>query len=150
MRAANRKQAMVPRGATILEPVGTAPGLVVPPADGRSGPTVRGAPGPAARAAADVGARRSRRTRCGGAIGGRTEFRQEMLRLFGIPESEIAETLRRAEADGVDLDGARDHDLPAARRGRDRHALPARGAAASTTRSRPCVRERHARHALLR
>src|SRR5690606_7875959 len=27
----NRKQALVPRGATVLEPVGTAPGLVVPP-----------------------------------------------------------------------------------------------------------------------
>ena len=26
---ANRKQATVPRGATVLEPVGTAPGLVV-------------------------------------------------------------------------------------------------------------------------
>ena len=29
MRAANRKQALVPAGATVLEPVGTAPGLVV-------------------------------------------------------------------------------------------------------------------------
>jgi nicotinamide-nucleotide amidase len=46
VRAANRKQAVVPRGATILEPVGTAPGLVVPPADGRPGPTVVVLPGP--------------------------------------------------------------------------------------------------------
>ena len=39
------------------------------------------------------------------AIGGHTEIRQEMLRLFGIPESEIAETLRaRARRAGVDLD----------------------------------------------
>ena len=41
MREGNRKQAMVPEGATILEPVGTAPGLVVPPArraTGRSSP----------------------------------------------------------------------------------------------------------------
>jgi nicotinamide-nucleotide amidase len=30
-------------------------------------------------------------------------YRVEMLRLFGIPESEIAETLRRAEREGVDL-----------------------------------------------
>jgi len=29
--ASNRKQAVVPEGATILEPVGTAPGLVVAP-----------------------------------------------------------------------------------------------------------------------
>ena len=34
VQAANAKQATVPRGATVLEPVGTAPGLVVPPADG--------------------------------------------------------------------------------------------------------------------
>jgi nicotinamide-nucleotide amidase len=31
-------------------------------------------------------------------------YRQRMLRLFGIPESEIAETLRHAERDGVELD----------------------------------------------
>ncbi len=35
VRAANRKQAVIPNGATVLDPVGTAPGLVVPPA-GRS------------------------------------------------------------------------------------------------------------------
>src|SRR4051794_28151960 len=39
VRAANRKQALVPRGATVLEPVGTAPGLVVPP-DSGGGPVV--------------------------------------------------------------------------------------------------------------
>ncbi len=38
------------------------------------------------------------------AVAGRTEYRQEMLRMFGIPESEIAETLRRAEHTGIDLD----------------------------------------------
>jgi len=38
------------------------------------------------------------------AIGGATTYRQRMLRLFGIPESEIAETMRRAEAAGVELD----------------------------------------------
>src|SRR5436305_4352799 len=31
IRISNRKQAMIPEGATVLEPVGTAPGLVVPP-----------------------------------------------------------------------------------------------------------------------
>ena len=39
-----RKQAQVPAGAIVLEPVGTAPGLVVPPVDGRSGPVVPAAP----------------------------------------------------------------------------------------------------------
>jgi nicotinamide-nucleotide amidase len=45
IRASNRKQAIVPAGATVLEPVGTAPGLVVPPSDG-AGPTVVVLPGP--------------------------------------------------------------------------------------------------------
>jgi nicotinamide-nucleotide amidase len=40
------KQARVPAGATVLEPVGTAPGLVVPVAVGRSGPPVVVLPGP--------------------------------------------------------------------------------------------------------
>jgi molybdopterin-biosynthesis enzyme MoeA-like protein len=41
VQAANRKQAMVPEGAFVLDPVGTAPGVVVP---GR--PTVVVLPGP--------------------------------------------------------------------------------------------------------
>ena len=45
VRASNRKQAVIPRGATVLEPVGTAPGLVVPAAGAR-GPTVVVLPGP--------------------------------------------------------------------------------------------------------
>ena len=45
VREANRKQAVVPQGSTILSPVGTAPGLVVPPADG-AGPTIVVLPGP--------------------------------------------------------------------------------------------------------
>ena len=51
LRAANRKQAMVPRGAEVIDPAGTAPGLVVPV---EGGPTVIVLPGPAARAARDV------------------------------------------------------------------------------------------------
>ncbi len=47
VRRGNRKQAVIPQGATVLEPEGTAPGLVVPPADGSSaGPTVVVLPGP--------------------------------------------------------------------------------------------------------
>jgi nicotinamide-nucleotide amidase len=38
------------------------------------------------------------------ALRGATTYRQRTLRLFGIPESEIAETLRVAERDGVKLD----------------------------------------------
>ncbi|MFZ1154091.1 MAG: competence/damage-inducible protein A [Solirubrobacteraceae bacterium] len=100
--AGNSKQATIPRGATVLEPVGTAPGLVVPPADGRDGPTIVVLPGPPRelqpmwQKAVATAAWRS------ATLGARV-YRQEMLRLFGIPESEIAETLRHAERQGVDL-----------------------------------------------
>ena len=83
-------------------------------------------------------------------VAGAVEYRQEMLRLFGIPESEIAETLRRRRGRGRRPRGAGDHDLPAPRRDRDRHALRARAQAASTTRFADVVRERHAGHAVLR
>jgi len=37
IRASNRKQAVIPEGATVIEPVGTAPALVVAPATGATG-----------------------------------------------------------------------------------------------------------------
>jgi nicotinamide-nucleotide amidase len=103
---ANRKQATIPQGATVLEPVGTAPGLVVAPGsdEGRSaaGPTVVVLPGPPRelrpmfeQALAD-GA-------LDDALAGATVYRRRTLRLFGIPESEIAQTLREAERGGVEL-----------------------------------------------
>jgi nicotinamide-nucleotide amidase len=102
IRRSNRKQAVVPQGATVLDPVGTAPGLVVPPVSG-PGPTVVVLPGPprelqpmweTARATEAFQA----------AIAGATTYRQEIVRLFGIPESEIANTLRDAEAEGLSLE----------------------------------------------
>ncbi|HSD80900.1 MAG TPA: competence/damage-inducible protein A [Solirubrobacteraceae bacterium] len=102
LRASNRKQALVPAGATVLEPVGTAPGLVVPPPAGAGRPTILVLPGPPRElqamwpAAAATAAFRA-------ATAGATTYRRRMLRLFGIPESEIAETLRVAEREGVDL-----------------------------------------------
>jgi nicotinamide-nucleotide amidase len=95
VRASNRKQAVIPKGATVIDPVGTAPGLVVPPASG-NGPTVVVLPGPPRelqpmwRTATGTEAFRA-------ATGGAVTYHQEMLRLFGIPESEIAATLRAAE-----------------------------------------------------
>jgi nicotinamide-nucleotide amidase len=97
-----RKQAMVPRGATVLDPVGTAPGLVVAPAEGREGPTIVVLPGPP-RELRPMWAQATQAPPFQAAIAGAPEYRQEMLRLFGIPESEIAETLREAERKGVDL-----------------------------------------------
>ena len=102
LAAGTRKQALVPEGATVLEPVGTAPGLVVPPQAPRDRPTVVVLPGPPRElrpmwdAAIETEALRA-------AIADATEYRQATLRLFGIPESEIAETLRVAEREGVEL-----------------------------------------------
>jgi competence/damage-inducible protein CinA-like protein len=88
-----RKQAQVPDGATVLEPVGTAPGLVVPPAEGRSGPIVLVLPGPPAElqgmwpTAVAAAPTRS-------ALAGAAELRQETVRLWGTLEAELAATLR--------------------------------------------------------
>jgi nicotinamide-nucleotide amidase len=102
IRHANRKQATIPQGATVLAPVGTAPGLVVPPADG-GGPTIVVLPGPP-RELQPMWTRAVEDGALDGALEGATIYRQRMLRLFGIPESEIAETLRVAERDGIELD----------------------------------------------
>lgn len=89
--AANRKQAMVPVGAQVIDPVGTAPGVVV-----AGTPTVMVLPGPPRElqamwhAAVATGAVQQ-------AIAGRTEYRQETVRMFGLAESSLAETLREAE-----------------------------------------------------
>jgi nicotinamide-nucleotide amidase len=111
MRAGARKQATIPLGATVLDPIGTAPGLVVAPAGpplagtrepAAGQPTIVVLPGPPGElqpmweAAVRDGALR-------GALAGGSERRSRTLRLFGIPESEIAETLRRADRAGIDL-----------------------------------------------
>jgi nicotinamide-nucleotide amidase len=105
VRRSNRKQALVPAGATVLEPVGTAPGLIVPPPEnvGPPTPTIVVLPGPPRelqpmwRTAVELEPFRA-------AIDGATVYRQHMLRLFGIPESEIANTMLQARDAGIDLD----------------------------------------------
>ncbi len=100
LEEANRKQAMVPRGAVALMPVGTAPGLVVSCPDG---PLVVVLPGPprelqgmwpAALAAAPVR----------DLLTGVPAAASRELRFFGFPESEIAATLREIGA-SRDLSG---------------------------------------------
>jgi nicotinamide-nucleotide amidase len=91
VRAANRKQAMIPAGAVVMDPVGTAPGVVVP-----GKPTVVVLPGPPRelqpmwRTAVQTPAVQE-------AIAARTIYRQDTVRMFGLPESGLAETLREAE-----------------------------------------------------
>ncbi|MHA3702585.1 competence/damage-inducible protein A [Jatrophihabitans sp. YIM 134969] len=100
---ATRKQAMVPRGATVLEPVGTAPGLVVPPAEG-DGPPVVVLPGPPRElqgmwpAVLSDATVRAVLARAG-------EIRQSTVRMWGTPESEIAATLRDLDTalDGLEI-----------------------------------------------
>ena len=103
VRASNRKQAVIPQGATILEPVGTAPGLVVPYAGSEGGPTVVVLPGPP-RELQPMWEDAVQTETFRHAAAGATVYRQGMLRMFGIPESELAATLRAAEESGVALE----------------------------------------------
>ncbi|MDX6652475.1 MAG: nicotinamide-nucleotide amidase [Solirubrobacterales bacterium] len=94
LRDANRKQAMVPQGSTTIDPAGTAPGLVVPVGE----LVVIVLPGPPrelqAMWPAAVKAEPARRV-----LRRATELHGYTLRLFGIPESEIAKSLREIEVD---------------------------------------------------
>jgi nicotinamide-nucleotide amidase len=96
--AANRKQAMVPEGAQILDPVGTAPGVVVP-----GKPTVVVLPGPP-RELQPMWSNAVATPAVAEAIAGRTEYRQDTIRMFGLPESGLAETLRIGETEIADFD----------------------------------------------
>jgi nicotinamide-nucleotide amidase len=99
LEEANRKQAMVPRGAVVLTPVGTAPGLVV---QRPGGPLVVVLPGPpreltgmwpAALASAPVAA----------LLAKTPPAHPRELRFYGLPESEIAATLRDLDQSGVEV-----------------------------------------------
>ena len=98
IRASNRKQALVPEGAAVLEPVGTAPGLVV-----LGPPLIVVLPGPPRElqpmweAALEIEPLGELLARAG-------SYEQRIMRLFGIPESEIARSLREIEADGIPIE----------------------------------------------
>ncbi|MGO4445041.1 competence/damage-inducible protein A [Mycobacterium sp. 2YAF39] len=91
VRAANRKQALIPAGAHVIDPVGTAPGVVVP-----GKPTVIVLPGPP-RELQPMWPSALQTAAVQEATAGRTTYRQEMVRMFGLPESGLADTLRDAE-----------------------------------------------------
>jgi nicotinamide-nucleotide amidase len=100
---ATRKQALVPVGAHVLAPVGTAPGLVVPAGEGQDGPPVVVLPGPPRElqgmwpdALADP--------LVTAALSGRVELRQSTIRLWGTPESELARVLRDHDDQLADLE----------------------------------------------
>lgn len=92
LRDGTRKQAMVPEGSIALDPAGTAPGLVVE----AGGPVVVVLPGPprelqamwpAAIVAGPVAARLERAE----------TYSVETMKMFGIPESTLAKSLREIE-----------------------------------------------------
>jgi nicotinamide-nucleotide amidase len=95
MRAGTRKQALVPAGAHVLEPVGTAPGLVVV---GDAVPPVLVLPGPPGElqpmwsAALATPPMRALLARAG-------VLEQRIMRVTGVPESELARLLREAPVD---------------------------------------------------
>lgn len=99
MDRATRKQAMVPRGAVALAPVGTAPGLVVPRP---GGPLVIVLPGPPRElqgmwpAALETAAVRE-------LLATVPPAHPRSLNFFGLPESEIAQTLRGLDQTGVEV-----------------------------------------------
>jgi nicotinamide-nucleotide amidase len=138
--AANRKQAMVPEGALALDPVGTAPGLVVPAGDAvvivLPGPPRELQPmWPVALAAAPVHAVLERAT----------PLRGYTLRMFGVPESEIAKSLREIEGDGVAIDAV--EITTCLRRGEIEIDVRYRDESAATADAvREGLKERHPRH----
>jgi nicotinamide-nucleotide amidase len=137
---ANRKQAMVPEGSIALDPVGTAPGLVVPTGD-RVVVVLPGPPRelrpmwPAALETEPVRAVLARATPLHGYT----------LRMFGVPESEIAKSLREIAADGVDLEAV--EITTCLRRGEIEIDVRYRDEAATVADSvRTGLAERHQRH----
>ncbi|WP_045823684.1 competence/damage-inducible protein A [Williamsia herbipolensis] len=93
--AATRKQAMIPAGAQWVTPTGTAPGVVVSGTD--TLPTVVVLPGPPPElqamwpAVVEVPA-------VAAILASAPQQRQETVRMIGLPESELAVTLRTAES----------------------------------------------------
>ncbi|MGC1165662.1 MAG: competence/damage-inducible protein A [Solirubrobacterales bacterium] len=137
---ANRKQAMVPEGAIALDPVGTAPGLVVPAGE-RVVIVLPGPPRelrpmwPVALETEPVRAVLARAT----------PLRGYTLRMFGVPESEIAKSLREIESAGTDV--AAVEITTCLRRGEIEIDVRYRDEAAAAAEAvREGLAERHARH----
>jgi nicotinamide-nucleotide amidase len=103
LRKGSEKQATVPDGVEIIEPAGTAPGAVVTPVD-KDTPAIVVLPGPPRELQAmwPVAVESDAFKR---AASGAVDYEQRTLRLFGMPESEIAETLRVAEPRLAGFDG---------------------------------------------
>ncbi len=94
LRVANRKQATVPEGSTTIDPAGTAPGLVVRARD----VVVVVLPGPP-RELHEMWPQALETEPVRELLARADPYVDVSLRLFGVPESEIAQTLREVEAE---------------------------------------------------
>ena len=140
VREANRKQAMIPEGSLPLDPVGTAPGLVVPV----GGRVVIVLPGPP-RELQPMWPRAIEAPPAQAVLARATPLLSYTVRMFGIPESEIAKSLREIEAGGVELD--RVEITTCLRRGEIEIDVRYRAEAATVAEAvRSGLLERHGRH----
>lgn len=103
LRVTSRKQSMQPVGATPLPPVGTAPGSIVPPSEGQDGPLIVVLPGPP-RELQPMWADAVAREPLASLLAQAAPFEEQMLRLVGLPESDLAAALNEIEAGGVALE----------------------------------------------
>ncbi len=94
LREANRKQAMVPDGAIAIDPAGTAPGLVVPAGD----QVVVVLPGPP-RELHEMWPQALEAEPVRRLLERASPYREMQVRMFGIPESELAQSLREIEGE---------------------------------------------------
>jgi competence/damage-inducible protein CinA-like protein len=140
VREANRKQAMVPAGSRPLDPVGTAPGLVVP-ADGR---VVIVLPGPP-RELQPMWPRAIETESVQAVLARATPLLGYTVRMFGTPESEIAKSLREIAVEGVDLDAV--EITTCLRKGEIEIDVRYRAESAAVAEQvKAGLRDRHARH----
>lgn len=98
LEAGSRKQATVPRESAILGPAGTAPGLVVAPPDGAGKPVVVVLPGPPGELQA-IWKEAIETPQFKSLAAKTTVFEEQMIRMIGIPESDIAKTLRNFDTE---------------------------------------------------
>lgn len=138
--AATAKQSMVPEGASVLEPVGTAPGLVLRRGDG---PLVVVLPGPP-RELQGMWPAALESPPVAGLLASVPRAEARLLRFFGLPESEIAVTLREL---GEQRDLSRVEVTTCLRRSElevDLHPLP--GAESESEQLADEIAERHRRN----
>jgi len=142
LNEANRKQAMIPVGAKALDPIGTAPGLIVP-GQGEGDPLVLVLPGPP-RELRPMWEAAQGEPMLRAVLDRATRLQKYRLRMFGTPESELAMSLREIESDGLSFDGL--EITTCLRKGEVEVDVRYRDAAAGAAEElKEALRERHAR-----